>query len=91
MYAPLYVHEIKPLEEMVEEAPHILVVRPLIGAKIFEILQVEDELHAEALAQLLIRLGFLILKNLLVLLLVCLPSHDQPWKGSPAEVDENVT
>ena len=49
----------------------------LVEAKTFATLQVEDELHGEALAQLLIR-GGVLLKNLLELLLVCLPSNDQP-------------
>ena len=42
---------VKPLKEILEQLPQILVVRPLIEAQALAVVQVEDELNGETPAQ----------------------------------------
>ena len=51
----LVIAVVKPLEEIFEQLPQILVVRSLVEAQALAVVQVEDELNGETLAQHLLR------------------------------------
>ena len=82
----------KPLEEILEQVPQILVIRSLVEAQALAIVQVEDELHGKAFAQLLLGDGGLPLEDLVMLLpqRLCPHSPALPGKRAPVEVEDYI-
>ena len=72
--------------------PQILVIRSLVEAQALAIVQVEDELHGKAFAQLLLGDGGLPLKDLVMLLPQRLCPHCPalPGKRAPVEVEDYI-
>mmetsp|Transcript_39474 Transcript_39474/g.118192 ORF Transcript_39474/g.118192 Transcript_39474/m.118192 type:complete len:278 (+) Transcript_39474:153-986(+) len=78
-------------EEVLQQSPHVSIVRTVLEAQTATVVQIGDKLAGEVLAENLNRRGHLLLHDLLVLLLLGVCLQALPGQAPPVEVHQHIT